>query len=83
MILQALGMVFIQAPVHIPDPGGLMQMRVATRAEILTCNFTCKSFGCLLSCGAERLSSFSEFILNCAKQRRDALFLADNVSDSH
>jgi hypothetical protein len=36
VILQAFSILFIYAVVHIlsiPDPGGLTQMRIATRAE--------------------------------------------------
>jgi len=42
VILQAFGILFIHTVVHIlsiPDPGGLTQMRIATRAEIVHLQF--------------------------------------------
>jgi len=42
VLLQAFGILFIHALVHIlsiPDPGGLAQMRIATRAEIAHLQF--------------------------------------------
>jgi hypothetical protein len=42
VILQAFGILFIHALVHIlsiPDPAGLAQMRIATRAEIAHLQF--------------------------------------------
>jgi len=47
VILQAFGILFIHALVHIlsiPDPEGLTQMRIAARAEIAHRNFTCKNW---------------------------------------